>query len=62
MPTSPISRFRRLALALAVPAASVQTASPSVVVSAEGKVHADAPVFPDGPAGESPGLGLRRAR
>ena len=55
---------RRLALVstLLVVSVSAQTAPPAVVLSAEGKVHADVRAFPGGPVGEAPGVLLRRAR
>ena len=55
---------RRLALVstLLVVSVSAQTAPPAVVLSAEGKVHADVRAFPGGPTGEAPGVLLRRAR
>lgn len=46
-------------LALAAPGVVAQT---GLVISAEGKVHADARAFPSGPLGEAPGFLLRRAR
>lgn len=53
--------FAAVLVAIA-PRAGTAQAPPSVVVSAEGKVHADARAFPGGPVGEAPGLDLRRAR
>ena len=53
-----------VALVLFVSTASVQAqaGARSVEVSVGGKVHADARAFPEGPTGEAPGVGLRRAR
>ena len=59
---SPRPLIRLLVSALVVAAPVVVAQPGSVVVSAEGKIHADARAFPGGPTGEAPGLLLRRAR
>ena len=56
--TAPVIR-----LALALLLSTAASAQPSRVrVALEGKLHADARVFPAGPAGDAPGFVVRRAR